>query len=90
MSERLSEPQERRKRVIARQTENKLQDPKQRITNKEAFLFCPSQPIVLFAEGENVNPLWKEELGGFTLSILISGNSLICWEEGRERERSSG
>lgn len=41
------------------------------------LLFCPSQPIVLFAKGENVNPLWKEELGGFTLSILISGNSLI-------------
>lgn len=40
-------------------------------------MFCPSQPIVLFAKGENVNPLWKEELGGFALSIPISGNSLI-------------
>lgn len=45
-------------------------------------MFCPSQPIVLFAKGENVNPLWKEELGGFALSILISGNSLI-WGWGR-------
>lgn len=45
-------------------------------------MFCPSQPIVLFAEGENVNPLWKEELGGFALSILISGNSLIWWGGG--------
>lgn len=49
-------------------------------------MFCPSQPIVLFAEGENVNPPWKEELGGFTLSILISENSLI-WEGRGQWER---
>lgn len=74
-----------------RKTKNKLKDPKQHITNKGAFCFCPSQPIVLYAEGENVNPLWKEELGGFTLSILISGNSLIWgeWVMG-EGERVEG
>lgn len=51
------------------------------------LLFCPSQPIVLFTEGANANPLWKEELGGFTLSILIRGNSLIWgeWVMGERR-----
>lgn len=51
-------------------------------------MFCPSQPIVLFNEGESANPLWKEELGGFTLSILISGNSLMG--EGGQRVRGEG
>lgn len=44
MSNRLSQPEEGRggkKRVILRKTENKLQDPKQHITNKEAFCFAP-------------------------------------------------
>lgn len=31
----------KKKRVIVRKTENKLQDPKQHITNKEAFCFAP-------------------------------------------------
>lgn len=47
-----------------------------------SLLFCPSQPIVLSAEGESTNPLWKPELGGFTLSILISGDTLIWGEPG--------
>lgn len=52
-----------REKGVSRKTENKLRDPKQHIGDKEAFCFSLSQPIVLFAEGENVNPLWKEELG---------------------------
>lgn len=67
----------KKKRLGLRKTQNKLQDPKQNISNKKGFCFAPSQSIVLFAKGENVNLLWKEELGGFVLSILISGNSLI-------------
>lgn len=74
---RLSQPEERRKKDWDWERQNKLQDPKQNISNKKGFCFAPSQSIVLFAKGENVNLLWKEELGGFALSILISGNSLI-------------
>lgn len=41
MSNSLSQPEEGKKRVILRKTENKLQDPKQHIINKEAFFFAP-------------------------------------------------
>lgn len=79
MSNRLSQPEERGKKRGSECEKDRKQAPGSKTAHHQqgGLLSCPSQPIVLFAKGENANPLWKGELGGFTLSILISGNSLI-------------
>lgn len=82
MSNCLYQPEEMEKKKRECEKDRKQAPGSKTVHHRQGgLLFCPSQPIVLFAEGENANPLWKGELGGFTLSILISGNSLI-WDGG--------
>lgn len=41
-----------------------FRDPnRQHQQHRGLLFFIPSQPIVLLAEGENVNPLWKRRVG---------------------------
>ena len=89
MSSRLSLPEEGKERVSV---EDRKQAPGSQTANHKqgGLLFCRSQPIVLIAEGENANPLWKRELGGFTLSILIRGSSLISGAVWVEKTRGEG
>lgn len=82
MSNRLSLPEEEWGKKKNEKDRKQASGSKTAHHQQGGLLFRPSQPIVLFAEGENANPPWKGELGGFTLSILISGNSLIWGEAG--------
>lgn len=77
MSERLSQPEERKQKSECENERKQAPGSKTAHRQQGGPLFRPSQPIVLFAEGESANPPRRAELGGFTLSILISGNSLI-------------